>query len=81
MTVDLIQKAERSGYKAIVITVDTPFIGTREADVRNGFALPAHLSLANFERPEESTNIITDKGTGESGLAECQSHEGSKGRA
>lgn len=28
--------AERSGYQAIVVTVDAPFLGKREADERYG---------------------------------------------
>lgn len=72
VTLQLIRKAESSGYSAVVLTVDTPFIGTRESDIRNGFSLPNHLSLANFERVKEATEIITDKGNGISGLAECQ---------
>lgn len=71
MTLGLIRAAERAGFKAIALTVDTPFFGTREADVRNGFALPAHLSLANFELPSHSTDIITEKADG-SGLAKCE---------
>jgi len=71
VTLGLIRAAERAGFKAIALTVDTPFFGTREADVRNGFALPAHLSLANFELPSHSTDIITEKADG-SGLAKCE---------
>lgn len=28
--------AEKSGYDAIVVTVDAPFLGKREADERDG---------------------------------------------
>lgn len=31
----LIQRAEKAGYKAIVLTVDAPWLGRREADVKN----------------------------------------------
>ncbi|XP_022980628.1 peroxisomal (S)-2-hydroxy-acid oxidase GLO4-like isoform X3 [Cucurbita maxima] len=31
----LVQRAERFGYKAIVLTADTPRLGRREADIRN----------------------------------------------
>lgn len=48
VTADLIHRAERAGYKALVITVDTPILGRRLADARNKFNLPPHLSLANF---------------------------------
>ena len=45
----LIQRAERAGYKALVITVDTPVLGKRIVDARNRFSLPSHLTLANFD--------------------------------
>lgn len=38
-----------SGCTAIVVTVDTPFLGRREEDIRNQFHLPEGLSLRNFE--------------------------------
>lgn len=45
----LAQRAERAGFKAIVLTVDTPRLGRREADIKNRFALPPHLTLKNFD--------------------------------
>lgn len=48
LTRDLVLRAEKAGYKAIVLTVDTPMLGHREPDVRNHFSLPRHLELANF---------------------------------
>ncbi|OQR86122.1 peroxisomal (S)-2-hydroxy-acid oxidase [Achlya hypogyna] len=48
LTRDLVVRAEKAGYKALVLTVDTPILGSREADLRNGFALPRHLTMANF---------------------------------
>ncbi len=44
----LVRRAERAGYRALVLTVDAPVLGQREPDVRNGFGLPPHLHLANF---------------------------------
>ena len=35
VTADLIRRAEEAGYKALVITVDTPILGRRLADARN----------------------------------------------
>jgi len=31
----LVKRAERAGFKAIVIIVDTPRLGRREADIKN----------------------------------------------
>lgn len=68
VTLNLVRAAEAAGFLAIALTVDTPFFGTREDDVRNGFAMPSHLSLANFSTPEFATEFITEK-SGGSGLA------------
>ncbi|HEU4725619.1 MAG TPA: alpha-hydroxy acid oxidase [Candidatus Eisenbacteria bacterium] len=46
---DLAERAERSGYRALVLTVDTPILGRRERDHRNGFTLPAGVTMANFD--------------------------------
>ncbi|MBK6489635.1 MAG: alpha-hydroxy-acid oxidizing protein [Gemmatimonadetes bacterium] len=43
----LLERARDAGYSAIVITVDTPLLGWRERDIRNGFTLPPHLTIAN----------------------------------
>ncbi|XP_039825909.1 peroxisomal (S)-2-hydroxy-acid oxidase GLO1-like isoform X4 [Panicum virgatum] len=45
----LVRRAERAGFKAIALTVDTPRLGRREADIKNRFVLPPHLTLKNFE--------------------------------
>ena len=43
VTLQLLRRAEKHGYKALLLTVDTPFFGKRLADTRNKFALPPHL--------------------------------------
>jgi len=43
-----VRDAERLGYRALVVTVDAPRLGRREADERNRFALPAGLELCNL---------------------------------
>jgi 4-hydroxymandelate oxidase len=45
---DLIKRVEASGYGAIVLTVDRPILGRREADIRNNFALPSNMQVKNF---------------------------------
>jgi 4-hydroxymandelate oxidase len=50
VTEDLIRRAEAAGYRALVLTVDTPRLGRRERDVRNRFALPEGVSIANLAR-------------------------------
>jgi isopentenyl diphosphate isomerase/L-lactate dehydrogenase-like FMN-dependent dehydrogenase len=49
MTQELVARAERCGYQALVLTVDTPLLGRRYRDVRNNFVLPEGISMKNFE--------------------------------
>ena len=43
----LIEEAVRSGYSGLMLTVDAPVLGRRERDIRLGFTLPKHLTIAN----------------------------------
>jgi isopentenyl diphosphate isomerase/L-lactate dehydrogenase-like FMN-dependent dehydrogenase len=47
LTEAIVARAEAAGAKALVLTVDTPVLGAREAQRRRPFQLPAHLSVAN----------------------------------
>ncbi|CAF1440660.1 unnamed protein product [Adineta ricciae] len=47
-TKKLIQRAEKSGYKALVLTVDLCVVGNRECDVRNQFSLPNGIQAENM---------------------------------
>ena len=49
VTAGLVRRARAAGYRALVLTVDTPRLGRRERDLRNGFTLPPGLRMANFE--------------------------------
>jgi 4-hydroxymandelate oxidase len=46
ITRNLVRRAEESGYRGLCLTVDVPFIGHRERDLRNAFTFP--YALANF---------------------------------
>eukprot|EP00188_Purpureofilum_apyrenoidigerum_P003356 Plantae.Rhodophyta-Purpureofilum_apyrenoidigerum.ctg34837.p1 GENE.Plantae.Rhodophyta-Purpureofilum_apyrenoidigerum.ctg34837~~Plantae.Rhodophyta-Purpureofilum_apyrenoidigerum.ctg34837.p1 ORF type:complete len:429 (+),score=73.99 Plantae.Rhodophyta-Purpureofilum_apyrenoidigerum.ctg34837:117-1289(+) len=65
VTKQLVQRAEAAGYKAIALTVDTPRLGRREADIKNQFSLPPHLTMANFTNVKQKGM----KNQGGSGLA------------
>ncbi len=43
LVAELVQRAARSGYEALCLTVDTAVFGRRERDVRRGFTLPPKL--------------------------------------
>ncbi|XP_056162840.1 peroxisomal (S)-2-hydroxyacid oxidase GLO4-like isoform X2 [Syzygium oleosum] len=59
ITAQLVQRAERSGYKALVLTVDVPRLGRREADIKNKMIAP---QLKNFEGLF-STQVVSDEGS------------------
>lgn len=43
----LIERAERAGYTAIVLTVDAPVLGVRDGQLRSGFAIDTSLPVGN----------------------------------
>jgi 4-hydroxymandelate oxidase len=42
---DVIERAQAAGCRALVVTVDTPVIGPRNREQRNGFVLPKSLKV------------------------------------
>lgn len=50
VTLRLIQRAEHSGYKAIVVTLGCPVAGRRDKNIRNRFSLPQGIVAANFKQ-------------------------------
>ncbi|XP_046675473.1 peroxisomal (S)-2-hydroxy-acid oxidase GLO3 isoform X1 [Homalodisca vitripennis] len=66
VTKKLVQRAERSGFKALVLTVDAPIFGIRYADERNRFSLPPHLRLANFS--DDKATKVTEARDDQSSL-------------
>ena len=63
VTRSFVSRAERAGYKALVVTVDRQISGRRIASARNRFEVPPHLSLANFS-DTKYRSADTDKGSG-----------------
>jgi isopentenyl diphosphate isomerase/L-lactate dehydrogenase-like FMN-dependent dehydrogenase len=61
ITKDLIKRAEKAGYAAIVVTVDAPVLGRRLVDERNGFELPQGVTRANLTRYESADERRTSK--------------------
>jgi isopentenyl diphosphate isomerase/L-lactate dehydrogenase-like FMN-dependent dehydrogenase len=50
VTHDLVDQAADAGYRALVLTIDTPVLGRRERDLRTGFAVPGDLEVPTFAR-------------------------------
>jgi 4-hydroxymandelate oxidase len=49
ITRSLVERAAAAGYRALCLTVDAPFVGRRERDIRNRFGLPKGLRWKNLE--------------------------------
>jgi 4-hydroxymandelate oxidase len=64
ITRELVARAEAAGASALVVTVDTPIVGRREADERNRFSLPFGVTFANFDRPEQREMPANAEGSG-----------------
>ena len=47
LTAKLIEKVRAAGYRLILLTVNTPIVGNRVRDLRNGMALPPRITVAN----------------------------------
>ncbi|KAI9909962.1 hypothetical protein PsorP6_010175 [Peronosclerospora sorghi] len=69
LTRGLALRADKAGYKSIVLTVDMPILGHREPDFCNRFSLPNHLTMANFTQVggahERGVNSLRDSGLAE----------------
>jgi len=63
ITKELVQRAERAGYLAIVLTADCPIMGNRENDKRNHFKLPKNCIAANFPSQLNDVSFKTDEST------------------
>ncbi|XP_050232304.1 peroxisomal (S)-2-hydroxyacid oxidase GLO4-like [Mercurialis annua] len=59
MATNLVQRAQRNGYKAIVLTADRSRFGRREADIKNKMIVPQRKNLEIFL----STEIVSEKGS------------------
>jgi 4-hydroxymandelate oxidase len=61
----LVQRAEASGCRALLVTVDTPVLGTRNREARAGFRLPPGMARENLKGlvGNASTTAHVDEGT------------------
>jgi L-lactate dehydrogenase (cytochrome) len=62
---DLVDRALRAGYDALILTVDTPVAGARMRDVRNGLTIPPQIgprTLADMSlHPSWWMNLLTTR--------------------
>jgi (S)-2-hydroxy-acid oxidase len=64
----LLKRAEKHGYKALLMTVDAPIMGRRLSELRNGIDLPPGLNFPNIleddgTSPTSFQNTIHDAST------------------
>lgn len=64
ITRDLVDRAAAAGASALVVTVDVPLLGRREADERNRFTMPPGLALANLNGLAYRRFTADDHGSG-----------------
>uniref|UniRef100_M1C3K6 (S)-2-hydroxy-acid oxidase n=1 Tax=Solanum tuberosum TaxID=4113 RepID=M1C3K6_SOLTU len=62
----MVRRAESNGFRAIILTADTPRLGRREADIKNKMI---SFRLRNFEG-FISTDVVSDKGSNLAAYAE-----------
>ena len=59
----LIDRAQKSGYEALVVTVDVPVVGKRERDLANGMSLPVRIrprnALNTLRKPKWLLGLLT----------------------
>ncbi len=60
----LVERAEAAGALAIMVTVDVPKLGLREADERNRYSLAPGLAMANLESEIHRLVPAADGGSG-----------------
>ena len=49
---ELVQRVERAGCAGLQLTVDAPVWGLREREMKTGFRVPEHLTIANLQRTD-----------------------------
>lgn len=59
ITRSLVGQAVAAGFAAIVLTVDMPYLGRRERDLRSGFAVPAGTPVPSFAAATGGTRAAT----------------------
>jgi isopentenyl diphosphate isomerase/L-lactate dehydrogenase-like FMN-dependent dehydrogenase len=59
LTRAMVEEAAESGYEALLLTVDAPYAGRRERDLRSGFQVPAEIRAPAIERAVGHRSLTT----------------------
>src|SRR5262245_56961454 len=57
----LVEEAQESGYEALLLTVDAPYAGRRERDLRSGFQVPAEIRAPAIEGVVGHRSLTTEE--------------------
>ncbi|KAE8372034.1 FMN-dependent dehydrogenase [Aspergillus bertholletiae] len=60
LTLQLLERAEKAGYKALFLSVDVPLLGKRLNEYRNNYTLPEDMSWPNILSHGKDTSNRTD---------------------
>ncbi|CAN7942292.1 unnamed protein product, partial [Ixodes hexagonus] len=60
LTRNLVERADRAGFRALVLTVDLPVCGEHEYDKRGDFCIPAYANFEGTTRHEDADPRVTD---------------------
>ncbi|WP_019585485.1 alpha-hydroxy acid oxidase [Deinococcus apachensis] len=63
LSAEVVRRAEMAGARALVLTVDAPFVGRREPNERHRFALPPHLKVPNVGSRERLAELESESGS------------------
>jgi isopentenyl diphosphate isomerase/L-lactate dehydrogenase-like FMN-dependent dehydrogenase len=55
----MVEEAAESGYEALLLTVDAPYAGRRERDLRSGFQVPAEIRAPAIEAAVGHRSLTT----------------------
>jgi isopentenyl diphosphate isomerase/L-lactate dehydrogenase-like FMN-dependent dehydrogenase len=58
----LIKRAERCGYKALILTVDACAVGNRECNIHNNFTLPDGIAAVNLVDDDDDSDFAITYG-------------------
>ena len=60
LTAEVVERAAAAGYCALVLTGDTPVLGRKLRDARNGFVIPEEHARGNLSVPRHSDGAMQD---------------------
>ncbi|ODM94467.1 Hydroxyacid oxidase 1 [Orchesella cincta] len=60
VSIDMVKRAERAGFEAVVVTLDAQFFGNKRVTAREGLTFPPQLRLGNLVDYVETSGTASD---------------------